>query len=223
MSSPLRPFGSSVGMKLLIGVTGLALFLYLIIHIIGNLVVFLGPAVFNRYAFVLSSNPLIPIIEIGLLLIFLVHIYKTVGMFVANKAARPIAYARKRYAGGRSRKTLASSTMIVSGLWLLVFIVIHVRTFRFGAHYEWPAGGNDLYRVEMETFSNPLTVAFYIVSMVIVGSHLWHGIASGFQSLGFDHPRWTPRILAGGKLFAVLIAGGFIVIALWAHFFGARP
>jgi succinate dehydrogenase / fumarate reductase cytochrome b subunit len=223
MSSPLRPFGSSVGMKLLIGVTGLALFLYLIIHIIGNLVVFLGPAVFNRYAFVLSSNPLIPIIEIGLLLIFLVHIYKTVGMFVANKAARPIAYARKRYAGGRSRKTLASSTMIVSGLWLLVFIVIHVRTFRFGAHYEWPAGGNDLYRVEMETFSNPLTVAFYIASMVIVGSHLWHGIASGFQSLGFDHPRWTPRILAGGKLFAVLIAGGFIVIALWAHFFGARP
>jgi succinate dehydrogenase / fumarate reductase, cytochrome b subunit len=223
MSSPLRPFGSSVGMKLLIGVTGLALFLYLIVHIIGNLVVFFGPAVFNRYAFVLSSNPLIPIIEIGLLLIFLVHVYKTVRMFVANKATRPIAYARKRYAGGRSRKTLASSTMIVSGLWLLVFIVIHVRTFRFGAHYEWPAGGNDLYRVEMETFSSPLTVAFYVLSMIIVGSHLWHGIASGFQSLGFDHPRWTPRILAGGKLFAVLIAGGFIVIALWAHFFGARP
>jgi succinate dehydrogenase / fumarate reductase cytochrome b subunit len=111
----------------------------------------------------------------------------------------------------------------VSGLWLLVFIVIHVRTFRFGVHYEWPAGGNDLYRVEMEAFTNPLTVAFYVLSMLVVGSHLWHGIASGFQSLGFDHPRWTPRILAAGKLFAVFIAGGFIAIALWAHFVGARP
>jgi succinate dehydrogenase / fumarate reductase cytochrome b subunit len=223
MPSPLRAFGSSVGMKLLIGITGLGLFVYLIVHIIGNLMVFFGPEFFNRYAFVLSSNPLIPIIEIGLLLVFVVHVYKTVRMFLANQATRPIAYARKRYAGPPSRKTLASSTMIVSGLWLLVFIVIHVRTFRFGAHYEWPAGGNDLYRVEMETFSNPLTVAFYILSMIIVGSHLWHGISSGVQSLGFDHPRWTPRILAAGKLVAVLIAGGFIVIALWAHFLGARP
>jgi succinate dehydrogenase / fumarate reductase cytochrome b subunit len=223
MPSPVRALSSSVGMKLLIGITGLGLFVYLIVHIIGNLMVFFGPEFFNRYAFVLSSNPLIPIIEIGLLLIFLVHVYKTVRMFLANQTARPVAYARKRPAGRPSRKTLASSTMIVSGLWLLVFIVIHVRTFRFGAHYEWPAGGNDLYRVEMETFTNPLTVAFYVLSMVVVGSHLWHGIASGFQSLGFDHPQWTPRILAAGKLFSVLIAGGFIVIALWAHFVGARP
>jgi succinate dehydrogenase / fumarate reductase cytochrome b subunit len=223
MPSSFRALNSSVGMKLLIGITGLALFAYLIIHIIGNLVVFLGPAAFNRYAFVLSSNPLIPLIEIGLLLIFLVHVYKTVRMFLANQTARPISYAKKRNAGPPSRKTLASTTMIVSGLWLLVFIVIHVRTFRFGAHYEWPAGGNDLYRVEMETFTNPLTVAFYVLSMLIVGSHLWHGISSGFQSLGFDHPKWTPRILTAGKVFAVLIAGGFIVIALWAHFVGARP
>ena len=73
-----RVFNSSVGTKLLIGITGLALFLYLLIHIAGNLVVFFGPAAFNKYAFTLEGNPLLPVIEIGLLLVFLIHIYKTV-------------------------------------------------------------------------------------------------------------------------------------------------
>jgi succinate dehydrogenase / fumarate reductase cytochrome b subunit len=210
-------------MKLLIGVTGFALFVYLVIHIVGNLMVFFGPAAFNKYAFTLEGNPLVPIIEIGLLLIFLVHVYKTVRMFLENQTARPVRYAKKKYAGRPSRKTLASSTMIASGLWLLVFIVIHVRAFRYGVEYEWPAGGRDLYRLEMENFVNPLVVGFYVLSMVVVGSHLWHGISSSLQSLGFDHPRWTPRFMAIGKVFAVAIAGGFIVIALWAHFAGARP
>jgi succinate dehydrogenase / fumarate reductase cytochrome b subunit len=80
----------------------------------------------------------------------------------------------------------------------------------------------DLYRLEVENFSNPLAVAFYVLSMLVVGSHLWHGVSSAFQSLGFDHLRWTPRVLAGGRVMAVLIAGGFIVIALWVHFLGAR-
>ena len=140
MPTGRRVFNSSVGMKLLIGVTGFALFVYLVIHIIGNLMVFFGPAAFNKYAYTLEGNPLIPIIEIGLLLIFLVHVYKTVRMFLENQTARPIRYAKKKYAGRTSRKTLASSTMIVSGLWLLVFIVIHVKAFRYGMEYDWPAG-----------------------------------------------------------------------------------
>ena len=222
MPSRLRVFNSSVGMKLLIGVTGFALFGYLVIHIIGNLVVFLGPAAFNKYAFTLEGNPLIPIIEIGLLVIFLIHVYKTVRMFLENQTARPVRYAKKKFAGRTSRKTLASSTMIVSGLWLLVFIVIHVSAFRYGTEYEWPAGGRDLYRLEMENFTNPLMVGFYLISMLVVGSHLWHGISSSVQSLGLDHPRWTPRVLVAGKVFAAAIALGFIVIALWAHFIGAR-
>ena len=86
MATRLRVFSSSVGTKLLIGVTGLALFLYLIIHIAGNLVVFFGPDVFNKYAYTLEGNPLLPVIEIGLLLIFLIHVYKTVRMFLGNRA-----------------------------------------------------------------------------------------------------------------------------------------
>ena len=90
MTSRAGVFATSVGTKILIGITGLALFIYLIIHIAGNLMVFFGPAVFNKYAYTLEGNPLIPIIEIGLLLIFLVHVYKTVRMFLANQATRPV-------------------------------------------------------------------------------------------------------------------------------------
>ena len=209
-------FSSSVGTKLLIGVTGLALFLYLVVHIAGNALVFFGPTLFNQYSHLLLSNPLVPIIEIGLVLIFVIHIYKAVRMFIANQQARPAPYVRKKYAGPPSRKTVASSTMIASGLWLLLFVVIHVKQFKYGTEYE--AGGvRDLYRLEMENFANPLLVGFYVLSMVVVGSHLWHGIASAFQSLGADHPRWTPRLLAAGKILAVAIAASFMLIAVWAY------
>ena len=219
-----RVFSSSGGTKILIGITGLSLFLYLLIHIAGNLLVFFGPDVFNKYAYVMEANPLLSVIEIGLLLVFLVHVYKTIRMFLGNQQARPVRYAQKKSAGATSRKTFASSTMILSGLWLLVFIGIHVTAFKegWGTEYPWPAGGRDLYRQEMETLSNPLMVAFYVLSMLVVGSHLWHGVSSAVQSLGGDHPRWTPRVLAAGKVAAVVIAGAFIAIALWAHVVGAR-
>jgi succinate dehydrogenase / fumarate reductase cytochrome b subunit len=217
MSSRLRGFDSSVGMKILIGVTGLALVLYLIVHIAGNLMVFGGPALFNKYAYTLEGNPLIPVIEIGLLLIFLVHVYKTVTMFLSNQQARPTRYAMKKRANFTSRKSFASSTMIFTGLWLLIFIIIHVKAFRYGTEYPWAEGGRDLYRLEIENFANPLIVVFYVLSMLVVGSHLWHGASSAFQSLGLDNPRWTPRIRATGKVLAVVITGGFITIAIWAY------
>jgi succinate dehydrogenase / fumarate reductase, cytochrome b subunit len=219
MSSRLRVFSSSVGTKLLIGITGLALFGYLLIHIAGNLLVFFGPDVFNRYAHVLESNPLLPVVELGLLLIILMHAFKAVQMFFGNKAARPVAYVKKERAGYTSRKSVASSTMIITGLWLLVFMIIHAKAFRegWGKEYPWPAGGRDLYRQELETLSNPFLVGFYLLSLLVVGSHLWHGISSSLQSLGLSHPRWTPRIIVAGKVLAVAIAGAFMVIAVWAY------
>jgi succinate dehydrogenase / fumarate reductase cytochrome b subunit len=74
----------------------------------------------------------------------------------------------------------------------------------------------------METFSNPLMVVFYLISMAVVGSHLWHGVSSAFQSVGADQPAWTRFLLPAGKVAAVLIASAFMVIALWAHFIGGR-
>ena len=125
--------------------------------------------------------------------------------------------------GAPSRKSFSSTTMILSGVWLLAFIVIHVKQFKYGPAYEVEGSGiHDLYRVEMENFANPLLVGFYVISMLVVGSHLWHGVSSAVQSVGADHERWTPRVLVAGRVAAVAIAGTFIVIALWAFLTGAR-
>src|SRR5438552_4037828 len=218
MATRVRVFSSSVGTKLLIGFTGLFLFIYLLVHVAGNLLIFLGPEVFNNYAYTVEvQNRLLPLIELLLLLVFVVHIFKTVKMFLENQSARPVRYVQKKFAGGPSRKTLASTTMIVSGLWLVMFLIVHVKAFRFSPEYVWRGGGRDLYRQEFENLANPLIVGFYVLSMAIVGSHLWHGISSGCQSLGFDHPKWTPRILLASKLFATAIAVGFMIIAVWVY------
>lgn len=216
MSSRRRGLDSSVGEKIIIGATGFALFLYLIIHITANLTVFGGAAFFNESADVLERIPILPVIEVGLLLIFVIHVYKTVTMFFRNQRARPTQYAVKKNAGWTSRKSFASSTMIVTGSWLLVFLIIHVKAFKYGPQYEYD-GMKDFYRLEMENLSNPFMVAFYVLSMLVVGSHLWHGASSSLQSLGLNHPLWTPRVLTAGKFLAVAIAAGFIVIAIWAY------
>lgn len=219
MSTFRRVFSSSVGTKLLIGLTGLALFAYLILHLAGNALIFAGPETFNEYSHALISNPLILPIEIVLLAIFLLHVYKSVTNYVANRAARPAGYAMKKYAGHTSRKSVASSTMIWSGLVIFFFIIVHVRQFKYGAWYQ-TAGGSpirDLARTEFEVFSHPLWVAFYVVCTLLVGLHLRHGISSGFQSLGLDHPVYTRRLTIWGVVFAVIIGGGLAFIPVWVY------
>lgn len=224
MPPRLKAFSSSVGTKLLISLTGLALFLYLVLHLVGNALVFLGPETFNQYSHTLLSSPLLVPVELGLLAVFLAHIYKTVTSLLDNRRARPVRYVNKRWAGKPSRKSIASSTMIVSGLVIVLFVIIHVKGFKYGPYYEVSGSHvRDLYRMEMENFSRPILVAFYVVCMALVGFHLWHGFSSAFQSLGADTPRGTPRVLALGKALALAIAGGFLIIPLWAYFAGGRP
>jgi succinate dehydrogenase / fumarate reductase cytochrome b subunit len=219
MSTFRRAFSSSVGTKLLIGLTGLALFVYLVLHLVGNALIFAGRDTFNEYSHKLISNPLIVPIEIGLLLIFLLHIYKTVRMWFANQAARPVGYAKKERAGRTSRKSLSSTTMIVSGLVTLLFVLIHVKQFKYGAWYvvEGHDAVRDLYRLEVEVFRSPVWVAFYVICTSIVGLHLRHGISSGFQSLGLDHPIYTRRLTMWGIIGAIVIAGGLAVIPIWVY------
>jgi succinate dehydrogenase / fumarate reductase cytochrome b subunit len=221
--TPRRSFlGSLITTKLIVGVTGVLLFLYLIVHIAGNLMVFLGPEIFNTYAHALMSNPLVVPLEIGLAAVVLIHLFKAIGMTLQNQRARPAKYAKKAWAGGTSQKSVAYSTMILTGLALLIFIPIHVAMFKYGTHYDFGNGVRDLYRLEVENFSSPLAVGLYIFAMVLVGLHLWHGVGSSFQSLGLDGPRFTPFIRRVGKVSAVLIAGGFIVITLWVFLVGGR-
>ena len=214
-----RYFSSSVGTKLLIGVTGLLLFAYLLLHLAGNALIFAGPALFNEYSHALISTPLLVPIEIGLLAVFLLHVYKTARMVIANQAARPVRYAKKAYAGHTSRKSFASSTMIASGLFVFLFVLIHVKQFKFGAYYETASASpiRDLYRTELEVFRNPLWVAFYVLSTIIVGLHLRHGIASGFQSIGADHPLYTRRLTLIGIVLAIIIGGGLGFIPIWVY------
>ena len=214
-----RVFSSSVGTKLLIGLTGLALFAYLILHLAGNAAIFLGPEAFNEYSHFLISNPLIVPIEIGLLLVFLIHIYKAVVMWMDNRGARPVGYAKKELARHTSRKSLASSTMIFSGLLIALFVIVHVKQFKYGTFYlvEGSDAVRDLYRTEIEVFQQPLWVVFYVVSTLLVGLHLRHGIASAVQSIGLDHPRYTRRITIWGVALAVIIAGGLAVIPVLVH------
>jgi len=211
-------FGSSVGTKLLIGVTGLLLFGYLIIHLLGNLMVFAGQDTFNHYAHALAGNPLVIPAEIALLALFLVHIYKAVRMWTANQAARPVGYEKKAWAGHTSRKSVSSTTLIWTGLLVLIFVVIHVAHIKYGAWYQiGDPPVRDLYRTEVDVFSSPLWVAVYVVSMILIGLHLRHGISSAFQSLGADHPVYTKRLTLLGTVLAVLIAGGFASIPVWVY------
>ena len=223
MASRWKPLSSSVAEKFLIAVTGLGLLLYLVVHLAGNLLLFLGPERFNGYAHVLISNPLVVPVEIGLLAIFLVHVYKTTVMWWRNRAARPQDYYLKRWAGGPSRKSWASTTMIYSGALTAFFVVLHVRSFKYGAYY--PVAGSevrDLHRLVTEFFRSPLNVVFYEACLVFLGFHLWHGFASAFESLGADRPGFAPRLLLASKVLAIVVAGGFVAIPLWVHFFGGR-
>jgi succinate dehydrogenase / fumarate reductase cytochrome b subunit len=215
-----RLLSSSIGSKLLIALTGLGLFTFLVGHLSGNLLFIVGPDAFNEYGHAMVNNPLIYAIEAGLVALFLLHVYKTVRLYAGAKSARPVPYARTEWAGGPSRKTWASTTMILSGIVTFAFVILHLRAFKFGAWYQAEGGVRDLYRLQLEIFSNPAYVAFYMVAMVFIGFHLWHGLSSAAQSLGVDHPKYTPRILWVGRVLAVLIAGGFFILPLYTYLVG---
>ncbi len=213
----LQATSTSIGSKILIALTGLALGVFLISHLAGNLLFLAGPDAFNQYGHTLTSNPLIFVAEAGLIAVFLLHIVKTASGFLANRAARPERYAANKWAktkSSASRKSLASTTMILTGSITLLFVVTHLVTFKFGTYYESPAGIRDIYRLQLEVFSNPGYVVFYLVAMGVIFFHLWHGLSSAAQSLGISHPNWTPRILVLGRVLTAVIAGGFFILPI---------
>ena len=213
---------STVASKILIALTGLSLVGFLIVHLIGNLMLYVGPATFNAYSHALISNPLVIPAEIGLASIFLLHMFEAILMWFSDRRARPIPYQNKQPAGGKSRKSLASSTMIWTGSTTLVFLIVHIGTMKYGPWYTTYVHGErgrDLYRLVAEIFQNPLWTAFYAVCMTVVGFHLWHGFSSAFESLGLDHPKLTPKVLKAGKALALVLGLGFLSIPLVFFFF----
>lgn len=221
-----KPFSSSIGSKFLIAFTGLSLLVFLVAHLAGNLLFIAGPDAFNEYSHTLISNPLVYVAELGLLAVFALHIFKTVGMLAGSYSARPQRYAKKQWAkskNDRSRKSVASSTMILTGTIMLLFVVTHLLTFKFGTYYETPEGIRDLYRLQLAVFSNPGYVAFYLVAMGVIVFHLWHGASSAMQSFGIDSPTWTPRVRVMGRGLAVSLGLGFAILPIYTFILGMRP
>lgn len=216
----LQLLSTSIGSKILVAFTGLALVGFLVVHLAGNLLLFLGPAAYNEHAHTLISNPLIVPAELGLIAIFLMHIGTAVRHVVRGRTARPQRYAVKKWAGGPSRKSVGSTTMILTGLVMLVFVVLHLGTFKYGPYYASPVPGErDLYTLLVEVFQNPFYVGFYVVCMGLVGLHLRHGISSAFQSLGLMPHTWAGRILRAGAGLAVVVAGLFALIPVYVFLF----
>jgi succinate dehydrogenase / fumarate reductase cytochrome b subunit len=218
---------SSIGKKVVSGVTGLALFGYVIVHLLGNLSLFIGPSAFNGYAHFLESllhGWFVIVFEVFLLAVFGFHIVTGVAVAWVDKVrARPQRYAFVRDQGGASRKTIASRSMIVTGIVLGAFVVWHVWTFKFGAHGEFtnPEGHEikDLYTTVVAAFNNPLVTFAYVAVMILLGTHLWHGVWSSFQSLGWLNDRWMPLMTGIGYAFATVLAVGFLILPLYVFFF----
>lgn len=204
--------------------TGLFLILFLFVHLAGNLTIFSSdPNMINKYSHSLESLGWVIIaLEIILLLAFLVHMVYAVFVFFENRSARPQKYSMVRSMGKPSRKTISSTTMIYTGLVILVFVVIHLKTFKFGTVYETTVDGKtlrDFHRLIMEVFHNPWYVLWYVGAMVFMGFHLRHGFWSAFQSLGANHPRYSNFIYGLGVLIAIILAVGFLFIPIWVYFF----
>lgn len=235
MKKLLSTFSYSIGKKMIMGLTGLFLIVFLVEHLIGNLLLLSGPAAFNEYAEFMGTNPLIRVMEFGLFGGFILHIVDGLMLKMQNSKARPVGYAVK---SGSKNASWFSKNMAVTGTILLIFLILHLISFfikaRFGVDVnfgvdpkmyqgEWvtmPGNGLgeghtfSMYHKAAWLFSIPWYSILYIVAMVVVMMHLLHGFQSAFQTLGINHPKYTPIIKALGYGYAVLVPAAFCVIPI---------
>lgn len=208
---------SSLGSKVVMAVTGLLLFGFLVGHMAGNLLVFRGQEAMNAYAYFLKNSPvLLWGTRVGLLLLIVLHIAVGVRLTRSNRAARPERYVHE----DTVQASLASRSMIWSGLVVAAFAVYHLLHFTVGViqrdHYlmQDAAGRHDVFTMVVLGFRNPAVTISYVVAVLLLGLHLSHGLQSLFQSLGLRHPRTSPWIATGAPLVAALLTAGFLSVPL---------
>lgn len=190
--------------------TGISLSLFILVHMIGNSTTFFGKEVFLAYAHHLHSlGVLIPIFEIGLFSLFLLHVFLAITLFLENKKARPQGYYQMKNAGGR---TLGSWTMPYTGVIILLFIVVHLKDFHF---IEQVAPISEVVR---ENLQQPLMVVFYLISLIALTLHMSHGFWSLFQTLGLNHPRYNSLLHNGALCLALITGVVFMCIPILAYF-----
>jgi succinate dehydrogenase / fumarate reductase, cytochrome b subunit len=254
MKKLLSTFSYSIGKKLIMGLTGLLLIVFLVEHLIGNLLLLSGPQAFNSYAEFMGGNMIVRILEVGLFAGFLFHIVDGLWLWAQNRKARPVRYAVKP---GNKNASWFSRNMATTGTVILIFLILHLATFFIDARFDadlsfgvdgrnynvegWasnPQGLNlglpadatpgqvyealgipehedtSMYHKAAWHFSIPWYSAFYIVCMVLLAMHLVHGFQSVFQTLGFNHSKYTPIIKALGYGYAILIPAGLAAIPI---------
>jgi succinate dehydrogenase / fumarate reductase, cytochrome b subunit len=208
--SNLQFWQTTIGKKAVMAVTGAILFGFLVGHLIGNLQIFLPPEKINHYAAILKSLPaLVWSARITLLLAVALHIWASFQLGLLQRAARPVSYVKK----ANLNSTYASRTMLWSGPIVLAFIIFHLLHLTFGTvHPGGPFDALNVYNNIVLGFQVWPVSVFYIVAMIMLCYHLYHGLWSMFQSLGFSHPRYTPWLQFFAKAVAIFIAAGNISI-----------
>lgn len=209
---------SPIGLKFLAALTGLGLVLFIIVHMLGNLQIFLPDESFNEYASGLHAFVLFPVIEIGLILAFAAHI--TIVLYLAgkNKEARG---ARGYYVQDTKQKPqflarfLASRWMVFNGVVLLLFMIVHIYDMRLQHDFVTTELNGDLKGHVKTVLGSIWHSLLYIIGSGLVGMHVFHGLQSAFRSLAVHHPKYTPLIEKTSMGLGVALAAGFIAVPLW--------
>ena len=196
---PSKLFSSPIGKKMGMALTGLILYGFLVGHLLGNLLLLKGDGgqAFNAYAEFLINHPLIIPAELFLVVVFLLHVYLAISVTRENRRARPVGYQTTQSVGGRS---FASYTMIYSGVIVLVFLVLHLKTFKYG-----DKAGGTLYDLVSSTFQQTGYMVWYAIAMLVLGFHLWHAFQSALQTLSVR----SEKIKSLGLFLCLALALGF--------------
>jgi succinate dehydrogenase / fumarate reductase cytochrome b subunit len=195
---------SSIGKKALMSLTGLALIGFLLVHLAGNLTYFADSTgeTFDHYAETIESNPVLPLAEGGLIVLFLMHIGLAFRVTIQNRGARKDKYAVRASHGGR---TAGSRTMIVTGIIILAFLVLHL------IHFRLQKDSIDSFAAAIKfELSQPLGAGAYVVGILALGLHLTHAFKSAMQTLGLSHSKYTPLFEKMSSLLALVITVGFL-------------
>jgi len=214
----LRFYHSPIGKKLITGVTGIGLAIFVLVHMVGNLLLFSGHDAYNAYAHHLESlGPLLWTVELVLAAVFLLHAAAGMHIFVGRLRARPNGYATYTSKGDPSLQSVSSRTMIMTGTVLATFLAVHLLNFKFGPQYVTEVEGQsvrDLARLVVEKFQSPAYAFSYSGVMVLLGLHLRHGLWSALQSLGTMAKSMRMAVYGLSLVVAIAIATGFILLPL---------
>jgi succinate dehydrogenase / fumarate reductase, cytochrome b subunit len=209
---------SSIGKKFIMGLTGLFLISFLVVHVSINSCIFFndGGQTFNAAADFMAHNPVIRIMEIGLFAGLLLHIFQALMLTLENRKARPIAYAQ---INGAANSSWYSRSMGVLGSLLLIFLVVHLSHFWVDTkvavftHQE-----HNTYNEMLEVFSHWWVVVIYLVGVISLLYHILHGFQSAFQTLGLNHKKYTPAIKKIGMWFSIVVCALFAAMPITLFF-----